>query len=266
MQGRPPPVACGLGGWWGGACHLSAQRGRQRGALTELRGVRREHWGHLCCWCPAGFPEDLRVTPCSGGRGLRPSEQRPVTASGGAESRRMGRGRAWQRVQGGGFRAEGQLGPRAGAQPSGQRMAQAPGPRKQLRPWAALTPHAPRLTHSPADCLHPASQALGLPDAQASGLIRPGCVAWRPACASSPPAPVTAALFSTLPLSVFPSWKWSHPHHSLPCPLIFQIQSSRRQSPHLHGPSQPHPHPVGGTQGHLHGAPTSSLGTGPRWH
>ena len=136
---------------------------------------------------------------------------------------------------------------------------------EQRRPWAALTPHAPRLSHSLADCLHPASQALGLPDAQASGLTRPGCVAWRPACASRPPAPVTAALFSTLPLSVFPSWKWSHPHHSLPCPLIFRIRSSRRQSPHLHGPNHLHPHPIGRTQRHLHGAPTSSLGTGPRW-
>lgn len=56
---------------------------------------------------------------------------------------------------------------------------------EQRRPWAALTPHAPRLTHSPAGCLHPASQALGLPDAQASGLTRPGCVTWSPAWASS---------------------------------------------------------------------------------
>ena len=47
-----------------------------------------------------------------------------------------------------------------------------------------------------------------------------------PACASSPPAPVTATLSCTLPLSVFLSRKWSHPHRS--CPLIFQIQSSRR--------------------------------------
>ena len=170
----------------------------------------------------------------------------------------MGRGQAWRRVQGGGS-----AGPSDWGTAKGTADGTGPGATNNAGPGlpSPLIARGSR-TALPTACT--CLLALRLPDAQASGLTRLGCVAWHPTCASSPPAPVTAALFSTLPLSVFPSWKWSHPHHSLPCPLIFQIRSSRRQSPHL-GPNHLHLHPIGGTQRHLHGAPTSSLGTGPRW-
>lgn len=57
------------------------------------------------------------------------------------------------------------------------RLGHSQGWHRNVQASAALTPRAPRPTHSRADCLHPASQALRLPDTQASGLTGAQCAA-----------------------------------------------------------------------------------------
>lgn len=107
-------------------------------------------------------------------------------------------------------------------------------------------------------CPHPSrpaahTQPCRLPAPRLPGPQTPGRSSLRthPACASSPPAPVTATLSCTLPLSVFLSWKWSHPHRScsshLPNPVIEEVVTAPHGLNHLPALSL-HLHSVGRTQ------------------
>lgn len=215
LQGRCPPVTYRLRGAWRGACHPSAWSGCQREALTQPRGRRRG--AH---WCPAGFPEELRVTPWGGGRGLRPSEQRHVTASGGAESRRMGRGRAWRRVQGGGS-----------AGPSGwgtaKRTAEGTGPGATNNAGPGLpSPLTPRGSHTalPAACTlppRPSDSRMLKPQGSLGPGVSPGALRVPPAHQpQSQPLFLHPASLSLSFMEVVPSSSLSPLPPHLPNPVI----------------------------------------------
>ena len=215
------PAGLGVGGE-GLATRVPGGGVRERPSLSP-GASGGEHRDHLCCWCPAGFPEDLRVTPWGGGRGLRPSEQRRVTASGGAESRRMGRGRAWRRVQGGWS-----AGPSGWGTAKGRAGGTGPGATNNAGPGlpSPLTPRGSR-TALPTACTLP-PRPSGSRMLRPQGSLGPGV---SPGAPRVPPAhqPQSLLLFSP------PCLSQSFLHGSGPTLITLSLAPSSSGSGHRGG-------------------------------